>query len=130
NSRAAPADRRSQKRRARSRDRGAGSHRRPGGPPGAAGGTAVARSQGPPRRRRSAGAGSMMRAVDVLALSLAAVGGATAVGLTTHASRATVHAAGGRRAGADSARVAALLAALAHTDPVICDLIGVQLGNF
>ncbi|HZI21843.1 MAG TPA: HEAT repeat domain-containing protein [Gemmatimonadales bacterium] len=34
------------------------------------------------------------------------------------------------RPGADSARVAALLAALAHTDPVICDLIGDQLGNF
>ena len=34
------------------------------------------------------------------------------------------------RAGADSARVATLLSALAHTDPVICDLIGDQLGNF
>src|SRR5260370_2215741 len=40
---------------------------------------------------------------------------------------------GGRRpgrAGADSARVATLLNALARTDPVICDLIGDQLGNF
>src|SRR3989475_9524273 len=37
---------------------------------------------------------------------------------------------GPRRAGADSARVATLLAALAHTDPVICDLLGDQLGNF
>src|SRR5439155_15752384 len=36
----------------------------------------------------------------------------------------------GGRAGADSARVATLLAALARTDPVICDLIGDQLGNF
>src|SRR5947208_2534613 len=34
------------------------------------------------------------------------------------------------RSGADSARVATLLSALAHTDPVICDLIGDQLGNF
>src|SRR5207248_2197414 len=34
------------------------------------------------------------------------------------------------RPGADSARVATLLAALAQTDPVICDLIGDQLGNF
>src|SRR2546430_11571885 len=34
------------------------------------------------------------------------------------------------RSGADSARVAMLLSALAHTDPVICDLIGDQLGNF
>ena len=45
-----------------------------------------------------------------------------------------VHTSGGgpgvERPGADSARVAALLAALAHTDPVICDLIGDQLGNF
>jgi HEAT repeat protein len=34
------------------------------------------------------------------------------------------------RGGADSARVAALLNALARTDPVVCDLIGDQLGNF
>ena len=37
---------------------------------------------------------------------------------------------GGDRPGADSARVAALLNALTRTDPVICDLIGDQLGNF
>src|SRR3989442_7802671 len=76
----------------------------------------------------------MMRALNLFAVSLAAVGGATAVGLTTHASRATAHAAAGGspagRAGADSARVATLFAALAHTDPLICDLIGDQLGNF
>src|SRR5438552_3814967 len=52
----------------------------------------------------------MMRALHLLILSLAAVGPG--------------------RTGADSARVATLLAALAHTDPVICDLIGDQLGNF
>ncbi|PYO92132.1 MAG: hypothetical protein DMD62_13940, partial [Gemmatimonadetes bacterium] len=34
------------------------------------------------------------------------------------------------RSGADSARVASLLTALARTDPVVCDLIGDQLGNF
>jgi HEAT repeat protein len=34
------------------------------------------------------------------------------------------------RAGADSVRVARLLDALARTDPVICDMIGDQLGNF
>jgi HEAT repeat protein len=70
-----------------------------------------------------------MRALNILALSVAAVGGATAVGLTA---RATVHSAASDhgRAGADSARVATLLAALAHTDPLICDLIGDQLGNF
>src|SRR5438132_2577030 len=55
----------------------------------------------------------MMHALHLLVLSLAAAGGP-----------------GGGRAGADSARVATLLAALAHTDPVICDLIGDQLGNF
>ena len=73
-----------------------------------------------------------MRALNVLMLSLAAAGGATAVGLTAHASRVTVHGSmGGRgRAGADSARVAALLTALGKTDPLICDLIGDQLGNF
>jgi len=53
----------------------------------------------------------MIRALHVLVLSLAAAGGPG-------------------RAGADSARVATLLSALAHTDPVICDLIGDQLGNF
>ncbi len=37
---------------------------------------------------------------------------------------------GPHRGGADSARVATLLNALARTDPVICDLIGDQLGNF
>jgi len=35
-----------------------------------------------------------------------------------------------RGPGADSARVATLLNALARTDAVVCDLIGDQLGNF
>src|SRR5207247_4725014 len=60
------------------------------------------------------GAGPMIRAL-VLLISLAA----------PHTSDE-----GPGRTGADSARVATLLAALAHTDPVICDLIGDQLGNF
>lgn len=34
------------------------------------------------------------------------------------------------RSGADSARVASFLGALAHTDPVVCDMIGDQIGNF
>ena len=73
-----------------------------------------------------------MRALSILALSLAAAGGATALRLTAHAGRGSVHMSGGGpgRAGADSARVAALLGALGKTDPVICDLIGDQLGNF
>jgi len=71
-----------------------------------------------------------MRALNILALSLAAVGGGAI--LTVRATRATVHttASGMPRAGADSARVATLLNALGRTDPVICDLIGDQLGNF
>ena len=35
-----------------------------------------------------------------------------------------------RRAGPDSGRVAILLDALGKTDPVVCELIGDQLGNF
>jgi hypothetical protein len=54
----------------------------------------------------------MIGAVAVLALALALGGG------------------GPGRAGADSARVARLLSALARTDPPVCDLIGDQLGNF
>jgi len=71
-----------------------------------------------------------MRALHVVAVSLAAVGGGAI--LTAHATHATVHAAAGGpgRGGADSARVATLLNALSRTDPVICDLIGDQLGNF
>src|SRR5207248_2083389 len=89
----------------------------PGGSPGAAGGAPVSRPQSAARRSRGAGAGSMIRALHFLVLWATAAG-----------------AGGGgpewERPGADSARVAALLAALAHTDPVICDLIGDQLGNF
>ncbi|HEV8263829.1 MAG TPA: HEAT repeat domain-containing protein [Gemmatimonadales bacterium] len=57
----------------------------------------------------------MIRALHILSLWLGAMGG------------------GGDspgRPGADSARVATLLNALARTDPVICDMIGDQLGNF
>jgi len=63
----------------------------------------------------------MMRAFHLLVLSLAA-------GATVHTT--SEGGPGGGRAGADSARVATLLSALARTDPVICDLIGDQLGNF
>ena len=34
------------------------------------------------------------------------------------------------RAGADSARVASFLTALGHTDPVVCEMISDQIGNF
>jgi len=75
-----------------------------------------------------------MRAFKALALALG--GGAVGAGaiVTAHATHLQVHAVvssgGPGRAGADSARVGALLTALGHTDPVICDLIGDQLGNF
>ena len=74
----------------------------------------------------------MTRAFGLIALSAAVLGGAATAGLATHPGRVTGHAAvaGPGRAGADSARVAMLLNALAHTDPLICDLIGDQLGNF
>jgi HEAT repeat protein len=66
----------------------------------------------------------MIRAVK--ALGLVAI-------LAAIATRATVHAGAADRpgrVGADSARVATLLNALGRTDPVICDLLGDQLGNF
>jgi HEAT repeat protein len=63
----------------------------------------------------------MIRALQVLLIAMAA-------GLTTSPPvRESLRV---ERAGADSARVATLLNALARTDPVICDLIGDQLGNF
>src|SRR6185295_13048462 len=130
---AAAADRRPQRRRARGRDRSAGSHRRPGGPTSAAAGTAVARPESPPRRRRGAGAGSMMPALNLLAVALAAVAGAISSPHPLSPSpfgRGGTRGTGGTGGGADSVRVATLLAALAHTDPLICDMIGDQLGNF
>jgi len=71
-----------------------------------------------------------MRALHVLVLVVAGVGGAAAVGVTARAPRATLRTASGARPGADSARIARLLSALGHSDPVVCDLIGDQLGNF
>jgi HEAT repeat protein len=72
----------------------------------------------------------MTRALHVLALVGLGVGGVTAVGKTARAPTASPRAEAGARPGADSARVARLLNALAHSDPVVCDLIGDQLGNF
>jgi len=69
-----------------------------------------------------------MRALHVILISLA--GSATAVGVATHAARTADGGNGRGRPGADSARVATLLTALGKTDPVVCDLIGDQLGNF
>ena len=75
-----------------------------------------------------------MRALYLLGLVAAGVGGMTSIDTTGRRGPPTApvpithreHV----RPGADSARVARLLTALAHTDPVICDLIGDQLGNF
>jgi len=71
-----------------------------------------------------------MRALYLLGLVAAGVGGVTAVGVTARAPGAVLRTEVGARPGADSARVARLLNALAHSDPVVCDLIGDQLGNF
>ena len=73
----------------------------------------------------------MTRALYVLGCVAAGVGGVTAsdrVRAPTAALpvAAEVH----TRPGADSARVARLLSALAQSDPVVCDMIGDQLGNF
>lgn len=74
-----------------------------------------------------------MRALHVIAIAIAAAGGATAVRVVSSppGPLSTTWRGGTKgRSGADSARVAALLTALGHTDPLICDLIGDQLGNF
>ena len=73
-----------------------------------------------------------MRALQVLGVVAVGVAGVTAAGLTARAPRAALRMEAGvhPRPGADSARVARLLNALAHSDPVVCDLIGDQLGNF
>lgn len=69
------------------------------------------------------------RAAGIAALLVVA----TAIGA---AARATMHTGepsqeqGDERPGPDSGRVAALLAALGATDPMVCDMIGDQLGNF
>src|SRR5258708_39879016 len=71
-----------------------------------------------------------MRALHVAMIAVAAGGSATAIRLASHAPRSRALADSRGRSGADSARVAAFLTALGRTDPVICDLIGDQLGNF
>jgi len=60
-------------------------------------------------------------ALKVLSIALAAM---------ACSSQTPAYAAEGPHAGADSVRVATFLSAVARTDPVICDLIGDQLGNF
>src|SRR4051812_47105718 len=76
----------------------------------------------------------MMRVLYVLGLVAAGVGGMTSIDTTgrraTPIAPAPIAHGGHVRPGADSARVARLLTGLAHTDPVVCDLIGDQLGNF
>lgn len=80
----------------------------------------------------------MTRALYLLGLVTAGIGGVTAIDTTgvglekTRAATAPlpISAEGHSRPGADSARVARLLTALAHSDPVVCDMIGDQLGNF
>ena len=73
-----------------------------------------------------------MRAIPVLLAS--AVLGAGAIGaavtLDSPSIAASPHFDGPQRPGPDSGRVAILLDALGKTDPVVCELIGDQLGNF
>lgn len=75
-----------------------------------------------------------MRALYVVGLVAAGLGGGSVIAIdTTRETRSAPPAIVGgmhTRPGADSARVARLLTALAHTDPVVCDMIGDQLGNF
>ena len=76
----------------------------------------------------------MTRPLFTLSLIAAGIGGVTTIDTTarheTRIESAPVVASSHGHAGADSARVARLLNALAQTDPLICDLIGDQLGNF
>lgn len=77
----------------------------------------------------------MMRTLVLVAGSLLVGGGATAAVVTlAPVPQMAIHidGFGGRdnRPGADSARIAMMLDALGKTDPLVCDLIGDQLGNF
>ncbi|HKH91500.1 MAG TPA: hypothetical protein VKA54_06840, partial [Gemmatimonadaceae bacterium] len=73
-----------------------------------------------------------MRAIPVILVS--AVLGAGAIGAAVKLGPASPSAASheewDRRPGPDSGRVAILLDALGRTDPLVCELIGDQLGNF
>src|SRR5215208_1018757 len=73
-----------------------------------------------------------MRAIPVILASAAL--GAGAIGAAVRLSPASPprasHEDWNRRAGPDSGRVAIMLDALGRTDPLVCELIGDQLGNF
>lgn len=73
-----------------------------------------------------------MRAIPIILVS--AVLGAGAIGAAVTLSPASASSAShddwDRRPGPDSGRVAILLDALGRTDPVVCELIGDQMGNF
>ena len=73
-----------------------------------------------------------MRTISILVASAALGAGAVgaAVKLSPPAAVSTAHGDADRRPGPDSGRVAILLDALGRTDPVICELIGDQIGNF
>ncbi|MCC6271277.1 MAG: HEAT repeat domain-containing protein, partial [Microbacteriaceae bacterium] len=64
----------------------------------------------------------------VLALGLAS--GATSTGVAMRGTLREMPQQETRRAGPDSARVAALLASLTRADPVACEMIADQIGNF
>ena len=73
-----------------------------------------------------------MRAITMTVLAAALSAGAVGAAVTLKPTATSTESAGDhdRRAGPDSGRVAILLDALGKTDPVVCELLGDQIGNF
>ena len=75
----------------------------------------------------------IMRALPVLLVFAAVGAGAIGTAVTMNPPSVTSSESGDwerSRPGPDSGRVAILIDALGRTDPVVCELIGDQLGNF
>jgi len=73
----------------------------------------------------------MMRVISMLALSAALGAGAIGAAVTLKPAAPSNESADHEgRPGPDSGRVAILLDALGKTDPVVCELLGDQIGNF
>src|SRR6185503_9789593 len=122
-------------RRERERRRRAGQHCRQRRLRCAARGTHIEGRQGSTRRRRGPRReeAMIMRTLSVVLISTAV--GAGAIGAAVKMNPAPVamsedHDWEKSRPGPDSGRVAILIDALGRTDPVVCELIADQLGNF